>query len=72
MDRKLLKSILFIVTYTLLLGLVLIKFDEITGLLGEMLALLRPLQPGETGGGNLPAEYAHREREDAGQRENCS
>ena len=43
MDRKLLKSILFIVTYTLLLGLVLIKFDEITGLLGEMLALLRPL-----------------------------
>ena len=29
-------------------------------------------QPGETGGGNLPAEYAHREREDAGQRENCS
>lgn len=43
MDRKLLRSILFIVTYTLLLALVLIKFDDIMTLVGDTLGLLRPL-----------------------------
>ncbi len=43
MDRKLFKSILFIVTYTLLLALVLLRIDTIFAMLGSLLGLLGPL-----------------------------
>ncbi len=46
MDRKLFRSILLIITYTVLLVLALLKFDALLGLAGSLLGLLKPLYVG--------------------------
>ena len=46
MDRKLFRSILLIITYTVLLVLALVKIDALLGLAGSLLGLLKPLYVG--------------------------
>lgn len=46
MDRKLFRSILLIVTYTVLLVLALVKIDALLGMAGSFLSLLQPLYVG--------------------------
>ena len=46
MDKKLLRSILLIITYTVLLVLVVIKFDELMRLFSYLLGLLKPVYIG--------------------------
>ena len=46
MDRKLFRSILLIITYTVLLVLALVKIDALLGMAGSFLSLLQPLYVG--------------------------
>ncbi|NCE65630.1 AI-2E family transporter [Pseudoflavonifractor sp. 524-17] len=46
MEKKLLKSILLIITYTVVLVLCLVKIDALLGLLGKLLGLLQPVYIG--------------------------
>ena len=46
MDKKLLRSILLIITYTVLLVLVVIKFDELMRLFSYLVGLLKPVYIG--------------------------
>lgn len=46
MDRKLFRSILLIITYTVLLVLALVKIDALLGMAGSFLGLLQPLYVG--------------------------
>ena len=43
MERKLFRSILWIITYAVLLVFLIVKFDELRGLLGNILFLFQPL-----------------------------
>ena len=46
MDQKLFRSILMIITYTVLLVLVILQFDKLLGMLGHLLQLLKPVYIG--------------------------
>ncbi len=43
MDKKLFRSLLLLITYTVLLILFILRFDELRGFLGDFLRILRPL-----------------------------
>ena len=43
MDKKLFRSILWIITYAVVLVLVIVKFDDLRGLFGTVLGLFQPL-----------------------------
>lgn len=43
MDKKLFKRLILLITYTVVLILVIVRFDDLTGLLGKVLGIFKPI-----------------------------
>lgn len=43
MNKKLFKSLILLITYTVVLILVIVRFDDMTGLLGKVLSIFKPI-----------------------------
>ena len=43
MDKKLFKRLILLITYTVVLILIIVRFDDLTGLLGKVLGIFKPI-----------------------------